>query len=143
MAIYLDSNATTQVHPRVVEAMMPYFTRVWYNPSSGYQAGRAVKEAIEKARGQVADLIGADAEEIVFTGCGTESNSMVIKSLAREIGRRSSKVVVSEIEHSAVLRPTEAMAAVGFEVERIGVDEDGRLSLNHLEEAIDSSCPGF
>lgn len=141
--IYLDSNATTQVHPRVVDAMTPYLTGVWYNPSSGYAAGREVKAAIAKAREQVAALIGASPDEIVFTGCGTESNSMVIKSLAREIGRKSSKVVVSEIEHSAVLRPTEAMAAVGFEVERIGVHEDGRLDLGHLTNAVDDSRPGF
>ena len=141
--IYLDSNATTQVHPRVVEAMMPFFTESWYNPSSGYSAGQGVKSAIETARKQVADLIGAKPGEIFFTGCGTESNNMVIKSLAREIGRKHSKVLVSEIEHSAVLRPTEAMAAVGFDVERVGVEEDGRLDLSQFEEALDGSCPGF
>lgn len=141
--IYLDSNATTQVHPRVVEAMMPYLQGVWYNPSSGYSAGKEVKAAIEKSRKQVAELIGAQPDEIYFTGCGTESNNMVIKALAREIGRKHSKVLVSEIEHSAVLRPTEAMAAVGFKVERIGVGEDGRLDLAQFEGALDSSCPGF
>ena len=97
MSLYLDSNATTQVHPAVVEAMMPYFGERWYNPSSGYGSSRAVKEAIEMARSQVADLIGAKPSEIVFTGCGTESNNMAIKSLAREIGRTRGKVVVSEI----------------------------------------------
>lgn len=141
--IYLDSNATTQVHPRVVEAMMPYLTGIWHNPSSGYSAGRQVKSAIEKARGQVAALIGATPEEIVFTGCGTESNNMAIKSLAREIGRKHSRVIVSEIEHSAVLRPTEAMAAVGFEVERVGVDGEGRLDLSAFEDALESDRPGF
>lgn len=143
MSIYLDSNATTRVHPEVLEAMMPYFTGEWHNPSSGYRAGREVKGAIEQAREQVADLIGAEPSEIVFTGCGTESNNMAIKSLAREIGRKASKVLVSEIEHSAVLRPTEAMAAVGFDVKRIGVDGDGRLDLEQLEEGLDSSVPGF
>ncbi|MDF1824018.1 MAG: cysteine desulfurase family protein [Verrucomicrobiales bacterium] len=143
MSIYLDSNATTQVHPRVVEAMMPYLTGAWYNPSSGYAAGREVKVAIETAREQVAALIGAEPDEIVFTGCGTESNSMVIKSLAREIGRKSSRVAVSEIEHSAVLRPTEAMAAVGFDVERVGVHDNGRLDLDQFENVVDSSKPGF
>lgn len=122
---------------------MPFLTGAWHNPSSGYRAGREVKAAIEKAREQVASLIGASPDEIVFTGCGTESNSMVIKSLAREIGRKSSKVVVSEIEHSAVLRPTEAMAAVGFDVARVGVHGDGRLDLAALREAIDGSKPGF
>lgn len=143
MSLYLDSNATTQVHPAVVEAMMPYFGERWYNPSSGYGASRAVKEAIEMARSQVADLIGAKPAEIVFTGCGTESNNMAIKSLAREIGRTRGKVVVSEIEHSAVLRPVEAMGAVGFEVEKAGVDGEGRLDLGKFRAGIDPSRPGF
>ncbi len=143
MSIYLDSNATTRVHPEVIEAMIPFLTDHWYNPSSGYAAGRRAREAIQKAREQVASLIGAAPAEIVFTGCGTESNNMAIKSLAREIGRKTSRVLVSEIEHSAVLRPTEAMAAVGFEVRRIGVGADGRLDLARLEAAIDSGRPGF
>lgn len=141
--IYLDSNATSQIHPRVVEAMMPYLTDQWHNPSSGYRAGQKVKAAVERAREQVADLIGAHPSEIVFTGCGTESNNMVIKSLARVIGRKKSRVVVSEIEHSAVLRPTEAMAAVGFDVERVGVDSDCRLRLDHFADAVLDDRPGF
>lgn len=143
MAIYLDSNATTQVHPRVIEAMMPFLTDAWHNPSSGYRAGREVKKAVENARDQIASLIGALPEEIVFTGCGTESNSTVIKSLAREIGRKRSKVLVSEIEHSAVLRPVEAMAAVGFDVETVGVHADGRLDLDAFRSAVKSDRPGF
>lgn len=143
MSIYLDSNATTQVHPRVVEAMLPFLTDHWYNPSSGYAAGQAVKAAISKARNQVANLIGAKPGEIVFTGCGTESNNMAIKWLARKVGRKQSRVLVSEIEHSAVLRPTEAMSAVGFDVQRIGVDVEGRLDISAFEQAIDADQPGF
>lgn len=143
MSIYLDSNATTQVHPRVVDAMMPYLTDNWYNPSSGYRAGRGAKGAIEKAREQVASLIGASPEEIVFTGCGTESNNMALKSLARGMGRQNTKIVVSEIEHSAVLRPTEAMAAAGYEVEQVTTDGEGRLDLGAFEEAVSSEKPGF
>jgi cysteine desulfurase len=71
MAIYLDSNATTQIHPRVVEAMMPYLIGHWHNPSSSYAAAREVRAAVETARGQVASLIGAPPDEIVFTGSGT------------------------------------------------------------------------
>ncbi len=143
MSLYLDSNATTRVHPRVIEAMMPYLTESWHNPSSGYAAARVVREAIETARGQVAALIGAKPSEIVFTGCGTESNNMAIKSLAREIGRTRGKVVVSGIEHSAVLRPVEAMGAVGFEVEKCGVGGEGRLDLDAFRPALDPSRPGF
>lgn len=143
MAIYLDSNATTQIHPQVVEAMMPYLTEHWHNPSSSYAAAREVRAAVETARGQVASLIGAHPDEIVFTGSGTEANSTVIKSLAREIGRAHSRVVISAIEHSAVIRPVEAMAAVGFEVERAGVKEDGRLDLGAFAAAVLETCPGF
>jgi cysteine desulfurase len=142
-AIYLDSNATSEVHPRVVEAMMPYLTDQWHNPSSGYRAGQEVKAAVERAREQVASLIGAEPSEIVFTGCGTESNNMAIKSLARVIGRKHSRVVVSEIEHSAVLRPTEAMEAVGFDVKRVGVDGDCRLRLDQFAETVADDRPGF
>lgn len=143
MAIYLDSNATTQIHPQVVEAMMPYLTGHWHNPSSSYAAAREVRAAVETARGQVASLIGAHPDEIVFTGSGTEANSTVIKSLAREIGRAHSRVVISAIEHSAVIRPVEAMAAVGFQVERAGVKEDGRLDLGAFAAAVLETCPGF
>jgi cysteine desulfurase len=142
-AIYLDSNATSKVHPRVVEAMMPYLTDQWHNPSSGYRAGQEVKAAVERAREQVASLIGAEPSEIVFTGCGTESNNMAIKSLARVIGRKHSRVVVSEIEHSAVLRPTKAMEAVGFDVKRVGVDGDCRLRLDQFAETVADDRPGF
>lgn len=122
---------------------MPFLTGHWHNPSSGYSAGREVKKAVERAREQIANWIGAKPSEIVFTGCGTESNNMAIKALAREVGRKHSKVLVSEIEHSAVLRPTEAMGAVGFDVHKVGVNEDGRLDLKAFADALDPDCPGF
>lgn len=143
MAIYLDSNATTQVHPQVLEVILPYLSTHWHNPSSSYGAAREVSAAIETAREQVAALIGAFPDEIVFTGSGTEANSTVIKSLAREIGRAHSRVVISAIEHSAVLRPVEAMEAVGFEVEKAGVGEDGRLDLADFAEKVVDTRPGF
>ena len=141
--IYLDNHATTAVHPEVVEAMLPYLTENFHNPSSGYRAGRIVKKAIENARGEVAQLIGAKEEEIVFTGCGTESNNMVLKSLARIYGRKNSRVITQEIEHSAVLRPIQAMADVGFEVVRCGVDGEGRLDLEKFREACEGAETGF
>lgn len=127
--IYLDNHATTPVHPEVLEAMMPFLKENFHNPSSGYRAGKAVRQAIGEAREQVAELIGAKAGEICFTACGTESNNMVLKSLARLVGRKKSRVVTSEIEHSAVLRPIDAMAAVGFDTVRVGVDASGLLDL--------------
>lgn len=141
--IYLDSNATSQVHPEVVEAMLPFLTEQWHNPSSGYRAAKRVKNAMEAAREQVAALINAKPEEIVFTGCGTESNNMTLKWLARLVGRKESKVVTTAIEHSAVLRPCEAMAEVGYEVHRCGVNEDGRLRVDEFTELVDGARPGF
>lgn len=122
---------------------MPFFTGNFHNPSSGYRAGKAVKKAIAEARGQVAGLIGAKEEEIVFTGCGTESNNMVLKSLARVYGRKKSTVITGEIEHSAVLRPCQAMAEVGFEVKRCGVDAGGRLDLEEFRETCKRAETGF
>ncbi|YCM46465.1 cysteine desulfurase family protein [Verrucomicrobiaceae bacterium 227] len=141
--IYLDNHATTAVHPEVVEAMLPYLTENFHNPSSGYRAGKTVKKAIEKARSEVAQLIGAKEEEVVFTGCGTESNNMVLKSLARIYGRKNSRVITQEIEHSAVLRPIQAMEDVGFEVVRCGVDAEGRLDLEKFREACEGAETGF
>lgn len=133
--IYLDSNATTRVHPEVVEAMRPFLEEQFYNPSSGYRAGKKVKAAIDEAREKVAALINASPEEIVFTGCGTESNNMVLKWLSRLVGRKNSRVVTSQIEHSAVLRPCETFADVGFAVTNVGVDSDGRLDLDAYRAA--------
>lgn len=141
--IYLDNHATTAVHPEVVEAMMPFLTEHFHNPSSGYRASRIVKNTIAEARGQVAELIGAKEEEVIFTGCGTESNNMVLKSLARIYGRKTSRVITGEIEHSAVLRPCQAMEDVGFEVHRCGVDGDGRLRLDEFREACEGAETGF
>ena len=141
--IYLDNHATTAVHPEVVEAMMPFLTEHFHNPSSGYRASRIVKNTIAEARGQVAELIGAKEEEVIFTGCGTESNNMVLKSLARIYGRKTSRVITGEIEHSAVLRPCQAMEDVGFEVHRCGVDSEGRLRLDEFREACEGAETGF
>ncbi len=141
--IYLDNHATTRVHPEVVQAMMPFFGEQFHNPSSGYRAGRAVKKAIAEARGEVAELIGAKEEEVVFTGCGTESNNMVLKSLARIYGRKSSTVITGAIEHSAVLRPVQAMEDVGFQIKRCGVDAAGRLAVDEFREACQVAETGF
>lgn len=132
--VYLDNHATTAVAPEVLEAMLPFYREQAVNPSSGYRAGKKIRRAIDEARGQVAELIGAKESEIVFTGCGTESNNAALKSLARVYGRKKSRVITSEIEHSAVLRPIQAMEDVGFEVRRVGVDGDGRLDLAQFDE---------
>jgi cysteine desulfurase len=133
--IYLDSNATTRPHPAVIEAMLPYLTDLWHNPSSGYRAAKGVRAALDEARGRVAELIGADPGEIVFTGCGTESNNAALKWLARLVGRKSGRVITSAIEHSAVLRPCASFAEVGYPVARCGVAADGRLDLDEFRAA--------
>jgi len=140
--IYLDSNATTQVHPEVLEAMLPYLTDQCYNPSSGYRAGKKVKDAIEKARGQLASLIGVDSREIYFTGCGTESNNAVLYSLAGMSGENKI-IVTSEIEHSAILRVCEHLAEQGFEIVKVGVDAEGRLDLDAWEKAVTQEGVAF
>jgi len=140
--IYLDSNATTQPHPEVVEAMLPFLKEHWHNPSSGYRAARKVRAAIDEARGQMAELIGAEPEEIVFTGCGTEANNMALKWLARLVGRKSGRVITSRIEHSAVLRPCETFESVGYGVDRCGVDADGRLDLAEFRAACEAARDG-
>jgi cysteine desulfurase len=133
--IYLDSNATTRPHPEVVEAMLPFLNEHWHNPSSGYRAARRVRAAIDEARERVAALIGAGPAEIVFTGCGTEANNMALGWLAQWAGAESGGFVTSAIEHSAVLRPAEALEADGFAVERCGVDGDGRLRMDAFRAA--------
>jgi cysteine desulfurase len=140
--IYLDSNATTQVHPDVLKAMLPYLTDQCYNPSSGYRAGKQVKQALERAREQVAGLIGAEASEIYFTGCGTEANNAVLYSLAGMSGENT-KIVTSEIEHSAILRVCEHLSERGFVIEKVGVDAGGRLDLVAWEKAISQEGVAF
>ncbi len=140
--IYLDSNATTQVHPEVLEAMLPYLSDQCYNPSSGYRAGKQVKQAIEQAREQVARLVGADAREIYFTGCGTEANNAVLYSLADMCGENR-RIVTSEIEHSAILRVCEHLSERGFIIDKVGVDSGGRLDLVAWEKAVKEDGVAF
>ena len=140
--IYLDSNATSQVHPVVLEAMIPYLSDQCYNPSSGYRAGKAVKQAVQKAREQMAELIGATPEEIIFTGCGTESNNMVLYSLAKHTEGKT--IVTGAIEHSAVLRVCEHLAeSEGYDVLQIGVNEGGVYQLDQLERFLEAGDVAF
>ncbi len=135
--IYLDSNATTQVHPEVLDTMMPYLTDQCFNPSSGYRAGKSVKLGVEKAREQMASLIGAQSQDIYFTGCGTEANNAVMYSLATMCGDKK-RIVTSLIEHSAILRVCEDLEKrFGFTIEKIGVDEGGRLDLTAWKKAVE------
>lgn len=133
--IYLDHNATTSIAPEVLEAMMPYLTTEWGNPSSSYKFGAKLKSAIENARGQVAELIGAYASEIIFTSCATESNNAAIyAALKANPGKRH--IVTSAVEHSSVLKYCKALEEEGYKVTYLPVDRDGLLILADLENAV-------
>lgn len=124
--IYLDFNATTPVAPEVFEAMAPYLTRHFGNPSSGHVYGRRAREAVAQARAQVADLIGARPEEIIFTACGTEANNLAIRGLATAAGRPG-HILTSTIEHPATEQPCRLLEAVGWQVSRAPVRASGRV----------------
>lgn len=133
--IYLDHNATTPILPEVLEAMMPYFTSEWGNPSSAYKFGSKLKGVIETAREQVAELIGAQPREVIFTSCATESNNSAIHA-ALQANSQKRHVVTSSVEHSSVLTYCMALERQGYRVTYLPVDRDGLLKLADLENAI-------
>lgn len=133
--IYLDNNGTTRILPEVLEAMLPYFTTDWGNPSSSYKFGSKLKAVIEAAREQVADLIGAHPGEVLFTSCATESNNAAIHAALRASpGKRH--IVTSAVEHSSVLNYCLALEKEDYRVTYLPVDRDGLLKLVDLESAI-------
>ena len=132
--IYLDNNATTRVAPEVFEAMVPFLTEYYGNPSSAYGFGQLVKGHIAEARDKVAALVGATAKEIIFTSCGTESDNMAIWSALQTTQKRH--IVTTQVEHSAIMNQTELLERMGFGVTRLPVAADGTLSLSDVENAI-------
>ncbi len=139
MPVYLDYHATTPCDPRVVEAMLPWFTEKFGNPHSLTHAyGREAEQAVEQARAQLADLVGADPREIVFTSGATEANNMAVKGAARfhrQFGKDG--VVTLVTEHKCVLESARAMERDGCRVAILPVDRDGLIDLDHLMRAID------
>jgi cysteine desulfurase len=135
--IYLDHASTTPVDPRVKDAMLPYFTEEYGNPSAHYyDLGIRAAEAVEKARSQVASMIGARPEEIIFTSSGTESNNLAVKGILAEAGEGKNHVVTTNIEHYSVLYSLRSLQGKGFSVTYLPVDNDGFLDPGRLEEAI-------
>lgn len=134
--IYLDNNATTRVYPEVVEAMLPYFSDIYYNPSSMYERAKIANVALEQARERVARFLGAElASEILFTGCATESNSTAIRGAAMAKPQRR-HIICSAVEHPAVLSLCEELEREGYEIDRIGVDENGQLDMKAYVRAL-------
>jgi cysteine desulfurase len=125
--IYLDYNASTPVDPAVREAMLPFLGESFGNPSSAHAMGRAVRAAVERAREQVAALLGANPDEIVFTSGGTEASNHVIKGAAETLGGRGKHIIISAVEHPAVVNPCRFLEKHGFEITAVGVDRTGRI----------------
>jgi len=132
--VYLDNNATTCVAPEVFEAMVPFLTEYYGNPSSAYSFGKLVEGHLAEAREKVAALLGATAKEIIFTSCGTESDNMAIWSALQTTGKRH--IVTTQVEHSAIMNQTDLLERMGFGVTRLPVAADGTLSLADVENAI-------
>ena len=135
--VYLDNNATTRVADEVTETMLPFFGELWGNPSSMHYFGGQVVQHVERAREQVAALIGADPTEIVFTSCGTESNNSAIYGAAESLGT-DVQLITTRIEHPAVLQPCRHLKEHGYREIEIAVDGDGCLDEDELKLALAS-----
>lgn len=134
--IYVDNAATTKVAPEVVEAMLPYFTENFGNPSSIYAEGREAKKAIERAREQVAKAIGADPKEIYFTGSGSEADNWALRSTAKALKSKGNHIITSSVEHHAVLHTCQDLEKQGYEVTYLPVDKYGMVSPEDVKAAI-------
>jgi cysteine desulfurase len=135
--IYLDHNATTPILPEVVDAMLPYLREHHGNPSSSHAYGRRAHEAVERARRQVAGLIGCDEDEVIFTSGGTEANNLAIRGTLEARSERR-HVVTTVIEHPATERPCAWLERHGVRITRVGVDAKGRARVEDAQTAIDS-----
>lgn len=137
MHVYADHAATTKVSPKVLEAMMPFLTDAYGNPSSLYRLGQEAKESLDQARAEVAEALGAKPREIVFTSGGTEADNLAIFSAARAGKKKGKTHLISTVfEHHAVLHPLQALENEGFEVTYLPVDAKGMVSLKDLEAAL-------
>ncbi len=136
--VYLDYAATTPLDPRVYEAMKPYFTEQFGNPSSLYAQGREARQAVRTARMQIAKLLGADADEIFFTSGGSESDNWALKGMALALRRakRGRHIITTAIEHHAILNACAWLEKEGFSVTYLPVDRDGLVSIDALKKAL-------
>ncbi|MDF2540277.1 MAG: nifS, partial [Herbinix sp.] len=128
--------ATTKTRPEVVEAMLPYFTELFGNPSSVYEYATQNKKAVDEARGTIAKAMGADTSEIYFTGGGTEADNWALKAAVEAYASKGNHIITSKIEHHAILHTCEYLEKHGIEVSYVDVDENGIIKLEQLEKAI-------
>ena len=136
LPVYLDHNATTPVAPEVADAIEPFLRAEYGNPSSSHVYGRRAHDAVQRARAQVAALIGAQESEIVFTGSATEANNLVILGLARALRGSRKHIVTSAIEHPAVIRPCKRLKEDGWDLTVLPVDRNARVDLDALSAAL-------
>ena len=134
--IYFDYAATTPVDSRVINKMIPYFNKEFGNPSSMYDIGRSNKYAINNARKEIAEAINCYPEEIYFTSCGSESDNLAIKGIAKANKSKGNHIITSKIEHPAVLETCKSLEKEGFEVTYLDVDENGFINIDELEKSI-------
>lgn len=134
--IYLDNAATTAARPEVVEAMLPYFSEAYGNPSSLYQLAKESHAAETKAREIIADSLGAKTNEIYFTGSGTEADNWALKATAEAYQDKGKHIITTKIEHHAILESCQYLEKRGFEITYVGVDEEGFIRMDELKAAI-------
>lgn len=134
--IYLDNAATTAVKPKVLEAMMPYFMDVYSNPSSVYSFAQQAHKAVDESREVIGEILGAKANEIYFTAGGSEADNWAIKATAYALKGKGTHIIISKVEHHAILHTCEYLAKQGYEITYLDVDEDGRVNPKDLEAAI-------
>lgn len=136
MKVYLDNNATTKVDEKVVEAMLPFFTEIYANPSSMHREGQEANKHLEQARETICKILGIEPLELIFTGSGTESNNLAIRGVAKAYKKRGNHIITSKIEHPAVLTTIKDLEKEDYEVTYIGVDNNGVINLEELKNAI-------
>lgn len=134
--VYLDYSATTPVKKDVLDAMLPYYTDFYGNPSSLYSPGLEAKAGLDKARKQVAQLINAEEREIIFTSCGTEADNWVLEGVADKLNSKGKHIITSKIEHHAILHTCQYLEKHGYEVTYLDVDSEGFIKPEVLEAAI-------
>jgi len=134
--VYLENHANTRLDNRVIEAMLPYFREYYGNAQSMHTLGYASRDALEKARAQVARLIGAKENEIYFTSCASEANNLALKGVAQAYQTKGKHLVVSSIEHFSVLNAAKRLTQMGFEVTFLPVDHYGFVSPEEVKKAL-------